>query len=655
MRSLFAISVLVPVITLQAQNTCLTALPVGAGTHIITAVNGTQIPIPLCANTGSGATSAEWYTYTPAADHYVTINTDLAVNAGDDTRLHVYQGVCGNLTCIIGSDYNGWSQLAAASFNAQQGITYIFAFDNLWSSTGFTFELIEGPPIPQTVSFSTQGFSAASPFCVVDMNNDQRDDVVSAYQNSVVIKHQQAGGSFTTTTIPTTSADNPASWSIAAGDIDKNGQNDLLYGGGSGATFMKANANGTAFTEVSFPNYIFCQRTNFVDINSDGHLDAFVCHDVDANVRFMNDGSGNLTFNQGGLGQTCGNYGSIWTDHDNDGDVDLFIAKCGCDPVDMLHRNNGNGTFTEIASPLNLAGIQESWSSAWGDFDLDGDMDVLIGASSFASGGHKLMRNDGAVFTDVTAGSGFDIFNGTGIEHTTHDFDNDGLLDVLCANSTVMVNLGNMVFGPNVTNVAEGAIGDLNNDGYLDVLGWNGIHMNNGGTNHWLRINTVGTVSNGNGIGARVYCTSALGTQMRDVKSGDGFAHMSSLMTHFGLGQDTQVDEVVVRWPNGIINVVDNPAVDGTITIVEDPLTSIVEPLRELRLNVWPNPATDMLQVRGSVCAPGAQARLMDATGKQLASVRLGGPVLDVSHLSAGMYILEVVSEAGKATATFSK
>lgn len=655
MRTALAIGLLATAVPAAAQNTCLTALPIAAGAYIVTTVNGTQIPIPLCANTGTGATAAEWYTYTPTADHYVTINTDLAVNAGDDTRLHIYQGSCGNLTCIVGSDYNGGSPLASASFNAQQGITYIFAFDNLWSSSGFTFQIIEGPPVPLAVSFSTQAFAAGSPFCVVDMNNDEMDDVVSAYQSSIVIKHQQPGGGFSSSTISTTAADHPASWSIAAADFDKNGQNDLLYGGNFGATFMKANTFGTQFTEVSFPDYIFCQRTNFVDINNDGHLDAFVCHDVDANVRFMNDGAGNLTFSQGGLGQTCGNYGSIWTDHDDDGDVDLFIAKCGCDPIDMLHRNDGNGMFTEIASPLNLAGPQESWSSAWGDFDLDGDMDVLIGASSFFSGGHKLMRNDGATFTDVTAGSGFDVFNGTGIEHTAHDFDNDGRLDVLCANSTVMVNLGNMTFAPNVTNVSEGAIGDLNDDGYLDVLGWGGAHMNNGGSNHWLRVNTVGTVSNGNGIGARVYCTSALGTQMRDVKSGDGFACMSSLLTHFGLGQDTQVDEVVVRWPSGIINVVANPPVDGTITIMEDPLTSVVEPVRELRLNVWPNPVADVLQVRGSVCVPGARARILDAAGKQLSIERFQGPVLDVSGLAAGMYILEVVSDAGTATATFSK
>src|SRR5690606_19655990 len=135
--------------------------------------------------------------------------------------------------------------------------------------------------------------------------------------------------------------------------------------------------------------------------NNDGHLDAFSCHDVDANVGFINDGNGNLTFTQGGYGTTCGNYGSIFTDYTNDGVPDLFVAKCGCDPQDLMMQNNGTGAFTNVAPAQGLNDSHQSWSSAWGDFDNDGDMDVLIGASS--SGYHKLMMNDGTGnFTNAT-------------------------------------------------------------------------------------------------------------------------------------------------------------------------------------------------------------------------------------------------------------
>jgi hypothetical protein len=63
-------------------------------------------------------------------------------------------------------------------------------------------------------------------------------------------------------------------------------------------------------------------------------------------------------------------------------------------------------------------------------------------------------------------------------------------------------------------------------------------------------------VSNRNGIGARVEVTSAMGTQIREIRSGDGFRYMSSLNAHFGLGSDTHVDQVTVYWPSGLVNVV---------------------------------------------------------------------------------------------------
>ncbi|MEO8066496.1 MAG: FG-GAP-like repeat-containing protein [Flavobacteriales bacterium] len=657
-RILFLGTASILALSAAAQNTCATALPISAGLHTIVVVDGTQIPIPICTLTGTGATAGEWYAYTPTADHWLTITTDLAQNVTDDTRFHVYVGTCGLLSCISGDDDSGAGNLSTASFNVQQGITYIIAFDNRWSSSGFDFQLTEAPPLVQAVSFSLQGIATnGSPMCVVDMNNDLLDDVVAVTTTNININQQQQGGGWVSTNITTSPADHMADWSIAAGDYDNNGYKDLLYGGWDGVTFMKANATGTAFTEVSFTEYVFSQRTNFVDMNNDGSLEGFVCHDIDANVYFMNDGAGNLTFNQGGLGEVGGNYGSIWVDPDNDHDMDLFIAKCGSDPVDQLHRNNGDGTFTPIGAAMNLNDAGQSWSAAWGDYDNDGDMDVMTGAGANIGDGNKLMRNDGNTFVDVTAGSGFDLFYETGIEYTTHDFNNDGFLDVLCPNSTVMVNNGDMTFTPNVVGVTEGPVGDLNNDGYLDVISiWQGaISMNTGGTNHYLRINTVGTQSNRNGIGARVECTSALGTQIRDVKSGDGFAYMSSLLTHFGLGADTQVDAVTVYWPSGIINTVYNPAIDGVLTVVEDDFTGLGEIAANGVLRISPQPATDFLVLRADADLLNGAVTIRDIAGKEVVSTTLSADRLDVSGLAQGLYTLRVDVDGRRFVSSFTK
>src|SRR5690606_19580063 len=458
----------------NAQDTCATALAITVGECVVDAVNGSQVPSPICAPNGEGATAGEWYKYTAAQDLLVTINTNLAINEGKDTRIHIYSGTCGNLTCAAGNDDTSDNYLSTVTFAAFQGQSYYVAFDNRWSSSGFTFQVsaqpYEVPPISFTPNYSLN-IPGNYKNCVVDMNGDYLDDIVGVSNGNIYIMQQQEGG-FNTVTIETESTNFMPSWSIAAGDLDGNGFNDLLYGGGSGVTFKLANQDGTAYSQINSTSFIFSQRTNFVDINNDGHLDAFICHDVEPNVYYMNDGETNLTFYQGGMGDfpSGGNYGSLWFDFDNDGDLDLFISKCrggnsGAN-INELHRNNGDGTFTNIAPDLAMDDPIQTWSSAIGDFDNDGDMDIMIGASSFANGGHILKRNNGdGTFTDVTTGSGFESFNGQGYEYVTHDFNNDGYLDILTSSQVIFLGNGDLTFSPINAGVPDGAVGDLNNDG----------------------------------------------------------------------------------------------------------------------------------------------------------------------------------------------
>ncbi|MBK6542422.1 MAG: VCBS repeat-containing protein [Flavobacteriales bacterium] len=636
-----------------AQNTCATALPITVGTFAVTGVNGTQVPLPICAPNGTGATAGEWYSYTAGADLNVTVTTSLPANTGLDTRFHVYTGGCAALACVAGDDDSGSGNLSTASFNVTAGTTYLIAFDNRWSSAAFTFQVSETVPVQDPVTFLPQALpTSGTTMCVVDMNGDHLDDVVSTSTSLIHILQQQALGGFTPQSITTTPADNTASWSLAAGDFDNNGFNDLLYGGGGGVTFMKANADGTAFTEVSYPQYVFSQRSNFVDINNDGNLDGFVCHDVDANVYYLNDGTGNLVYNQGGFGPTCGNYGSIWVDFDGDGDQDLFVAKCGCDPVDILYQNNGNGTFTNIAPALGFADSHQSWSSAWGDYDNDGDMDVLVGSSS--SNVHKLMRNDAGTFVNVTIGSGFDLLGGQSIEWTTHDFNNDGWLDIL-GGGALMLGNGDLTFQQVTITPTNGPIGDLNNDGFLDIMNSATAYMNDGNDNHYLKVFTVGAVSNMNGIGAEVEVTSALGTQIRQVRSGDGFRYMSSLTAHFGIRTDTQVDQVIVRWPSGIVDIIDNPAIDGILVVEEGLSTGVAEASGTNELTLHPVPATDLLYVTTTTGVGNAPVRVLDATGKQVLLRSLVNGQLDVSDLKSGVYLLELTSQGGSLRRAFTK
>lgn len=652
----------------QSGQNCAEAIPVNAGIHTVDTIDG-EAPTPVCTtSTTNPADNGEWYIYTAPSgdDTYVTVTSDLQVNSGGDTRLQIYSGDCSNLNCVIGDDDGGDignGYLSVASFQATAGESYYIAWDNNWSSAGFDFEITEADnPPPGQLTFTAQSVTTnGSRLAMVDMNGDFLDDLVSVTNTNVNINYQLEGGGFNNVNITTTPANYTPSWSLAAGDIDGNGYNDLLYGGGSGVTFMYANDDGTGFTEVSGPEYVFSQRSNFVDLNNDGNLDAFVCHDVAPNVYYINDGDGNLTFYQGadpdgipsglGLVSNGGNYGTVWIDYDNDHDMDLFIAKCrgGATEakINQLHRNNGDNTYTNVAgnSGVNLADPVQTWSSAWGDYDNDGDMDGYIGASSTSDGPTKYMRNNGdGTFTDI---SGSVDLSGTplGIENAPGDFDNDGHLDIF-SNGRILLNGGD---GLSFTVLSQtvpqsGAIGDANDDGFLDIFS-NGLFLNNGNDNNWIKIVTIGDQSNRNGIGARVEITSpGLGTQIRDVRSGEGFRYMSSLNTHFGLGQDDSIETVTVHWPSGNITTIDNPDINETLVIHENEALG-VDDITANDLKLFPNPAENFLNLETSFQLNNAIYSVFTVEGKRVLNGKLNTNTIDVSNLATGNYFIRIFQE----------
>jgi hypothetical protein len=664
-----------------AQDTCADALPINsAGTYVVDVINGTQLPGPTCVLTNSSATAAEWYAYTPSQNFSVTVTSDLAVNICKDTRLRIYSGSCAALTCVTGDDDGGIIQcnvgntnsyLSTATFSATAGTTYYIVWDNRWSSSGFTFQVIENaivqpPPVP--ISYNNQTISTINStynICVVDMNGDFRDDIVGVSANNLRVHFQNPNGTFTVTDFPITGTSKMPSWSLAAGDYNKDGYNDLMLGSGSGATFWRSNSTGTAYTNDSPGQYIFCQRTNFIDINNDGHLDAFSCHDVAPNVYYLNDGTGNLTYYQSGvtagaynLGVTPsgGNYASLWTDYDNDGDRDLFISKCSGPPCE-LHRNDGNGVFTNISAvaEVNFTPVQ-SWSSVVADFDNDGDMDILVGSNG--SSRSRLLRNNldttnsvEEPFENITAGSGWDTNTSINRDYIGYDFDNDGKIDVLSGGNKIMFNQGNNVFAPtSYTAISVGAVGDLNNDGFLDIQNGSTIRYAIPNGNNWLKVTLKGIQSNSNGIGARVEILGAWGKQIREVRSGEGFQYMSSLNVHFGLGQATTINQVIVKWPSGIIDNYYNVPINGTLNTVEGS-TLDVSNVSNSNYAVYPNPAKNIITIQQNNVTSFslAKAEIYDLSGRLVLEKNISAePTINVEKLSSGTYILLLIDSNSK-------
>jgi hypothetical protein len=440
---------------------------------------------------------------------------------------------------------------------------------------------------------------------ILDMNKDGLDDIVHLNQGTQLrIEYQNGSNQAFTTTIVGDML-NESAWGMCAADVDNNGFPDVLAGGSyEGVKVFMADATGAHYQlkEPTDPG-TFVQGVNFADINNDGWLDAFVCHDDGISRIFKNDGAGNLVYtpnvinmNTMPLSDNSGNYGTVWSDVNNDGFTDLYIAKCRqgvSDPTDgrrinQLFLNNGNGTYTQDLD--NHSGLRigaQSWTADFGDMDNDGDMDCFVTNHDVNS---QLLENDGTgVFTDISDTSNIaTLVGGLPIQGIFRDFDNDGYLDVLVAGSAqyVLKNNGDKTFTnvplPFNSNIMESfAVGDLNHDGFVDIYGGYAsiytnpttvddvIWMNEGNANHYFGLNLVGVQSNKDGIGARITIHTPSGLQIREVRSGESYGIMNSLQALFGLGQNMAIDSVIINWPAGTKDVIKNPVIDQYITVQE--------------------------------------------------------------------------------------
>ncbi|MCB0650476.1 MAG: VCBS repeat-containing protein [Saprospiraceae bacterium] len=412
--------------------------------------------------------------------------------------------------------------------------------------------------------------------CTVDMNNDNLDDIVRITTGHIYIDYQQLDGTFTQKDFAMNLTVYPT-WSMCAGDLNEDGFNDLLLGSGSAVSFVYSNEDGTAYSEVAHPEYIFSQRSTMADIDNDGHLDAFVCHDVDLSHPYRNDGTGNMVLDQTLIvtADLAGNYAALWVDYDNDNDIDLYITKCrgGAAPgaierTNLLYRNNGDGTFSEVGEEANMNDNAQSWTTVFEDFDNDGDFDAFIVNHDFQN---RFMRNNGdGTFTDIIQTTGINPNDLGAWENAGADFDNNGYVDILSElDFQLHLNNGDLTFTPTNIPFPNGGIGDFNNDGFMDVIRGNDLWINDGNENNWVKICPQGFLSNKNGIGARVEIYGEWGRQIREIRSTQSFSTMNTLAANFGIGTATAIDSIVVRWPSGMRTKLDAPAINTTHIIPE--------------------------------------------------------------------------------------
>jgi len=414
---------------------------------------------------------------------------------------------------------------------------------------------------------------------VLDIDGDLVDDLVLIDKGIWLKAIQSHGKQFNLRLVDSIKVSSNPEWTLTAGDINNDGKNEIITSGLYNLISINT-LNNNKFTKKAFQSGIYAQASNTADINNDGWLDYFVCNDDGHSSIYINDKAGNLIltnvidFAKNDPTDGSGNYGSEWVDVNGDFLPDLCISKCRAgvnspsDPrrINRLYINNGNGTFTERGSEFGMNSGEQSWVTAFGDIDNDGDQDAFV-VNHYAP--HALMENIGGQFFKKIPLP--EVIQSFGFQSVMRDFDNDGFLDIIMAGIegvTYLRNLGdktfqkiNNIIGPNTPRSLT--VGDINDDGFLDIHAHIGepvnepgvkddeLWMNEGNENNYVKVNLEGKTSNRSAVGAQIEIYGSWGKQVRYVKGGESYGIFNSLQQHFGIGTANVIDSMIIRWPSG--------------------------------------------------------------------------------------------------------
>ncbi len=526
---------------------------------------------------------------------------------------------------------------------------------------------------------------------LADIDRDGDDDILFVGWTSILLLRNDGDLNFTD--ITTSAGIGMVSPSANVGlfaDVDNDGWPDLFIGGIGYRNRLYRNLGNNTFQNVTAGSGIdstaAVATAAFGDIDQDGRVDLAIAT-AGSDLLYRNITSGDsLRFDDvTSRAGTAGNAGTIpmqvtFVDYDHDGRQDMFFVHDGLDQS-RLYRNTGSFPFVNVAGTANIAqvGRGNSMGVSWFDYNNDGWEDAYVTRIDSAG----LFRNNGnGTFTDVAGATGCDT-NGMAWGVVCDDLDNDGDEDIFIANRSgyggkhplALLYQNNGGVFANITHQAGTAFrrdasgvasGDLDNDGRRDLVitdvssgGKNILLRNTSVSGHWAAFRLVGTTSNRSAIGARVRVVAGGISRVRSVRAGNSYASQSTSIVHVGLGTATVIDTLEVTWSPGYVQVFTGVPVDRRHDLVEGSSISLApETVADDRtgafsVSAYPNPfnPTTTISVHLHKAGP-VRLDVTDVLGRMVSVVadenaeagerRYG---FDASRLPSGIYFCRALFE----------
>jgi len=516
---------------------------------------------------------------------------DFHLTCGGPEKHYLMESMCGGIA-VLDYDNDGWMDILLIDGSTVEDVrmSKCHASKLYRNNHDGTFS-----DVTANAALTHCGWSFG--VAVGDYDNDGWEDLYVTYLNGGALYHNNRNRTFTDVTAKA-GVENLGKWgtSVAFGDYDNDGYLDLYI-----ANYVDIDLDHLP----EFGSGPFCQYRGIpVSCGPRGLKGA-------RDRLYHNNGDGTFTDVSEKLRIDPNSYyglGVLWLDYDRDGCLDLYVANDSS--PSLLYHNNCKGGFTEVGIAAGVAYSSDGREEAGmgidtADYDHDGWPDIV--KTNFSDDSNNLYHNNGnGVFTDFAGPAGIGPisipFLGFGVKF--FDYDNDGWEDLFVANGHVNPQVDGQSFGVTYAErpflfhslrdgqfeelgqksgsalttprVARGlAAADFLNNGHQDLLAsmLDGapvlLRNTRQGTDHWLRVKTVGSRSNRDGFGAIIQVQAGALVQTQEIRANSSFESASDPRAHFGLGAATRVDTITVRWPSGAVDIVKNADANQEVTIQE--------------------------------------------------------------------------------------